>query len=132
MALEKIGERRAPELAKVMERDKVITAKHVFQLAAAGDSAAVEIFRMVGESLGVVIAGLVNALNLPMYVVGGGVSAGWDAFAPRMLEVVHKRSFVYAATVPGENRTGTVITRALLGGDAGILGSARLPMIAAR
>jgi glucokinase len=114
MALEKIGERHALELAKVMERDKVITAKHVFQLAAAGDPPAVEIFRTVGESLGVVIAGLINALNLPMYVVGGGVSAGWDAFAPRMMEVIRKRSFVYAATVPEKEKRGTVVAPARL------------------
>jgi len=130
MTLEKIGERHAPELAKVLERDKEITAKHVFHLAMSGDPAAMEIFRAVGDALGVVIAGLVNALNLPMYVVGGGVSAGWDAFAPRMLEVVRKRSFVYAATAPDINKAGTVIMRAKLGGDAGILGSARLPMLA--
>jgi glucokinase len=132
MALEKVGERHAPELAKVMERDKEITAKHVFQLAMAGDPAAVEIFRTVGEALGVVLAGFINALNLPMYVVGGGVSAGWEAFAPRMFEVVRKRSFVYAATMPEKNRKGTIIAKAELGGDAGILGSARLPMLAQR
>ena len=131
MALEKIGEGHAPQLALAMERDKVITAKHVFELAASGDQAAVEIFRTVGESLGVVIGGLINALNLPMYVVGGGVSAGWPAFAPRMLEVIRKRSFVYAATVPEEGRTGTLVAPARLGGDAGILGSARLPMLKA-
>src|SRR3954468_7631653 len=95
LALEKIGEGHAAELAQAMKRDKVITAKHVFELAAAGDVAAIDIFRTVGESLGIVIAGLINALNLPMYVVGGGVSAGWEAFAPRMMEVIRKRSFVY-------------------------------------
>jgi glucokinase len=130
MALEKIGERRAPELAKVMERDKEITAKHVFQLAASGDPAATEIFRAVGDALGTIVADLVNALNLPMYVVGGGVSAGWDAFSPRMFEIIRKRSFVYEATAPDINKPGTIVTRAQLGGDAGILGAARLPMIA--
>jgi glucokinase len=130
MALEKIGEHRAPELAKVMERDKEITAKHVFQLAMSGDPAAAEIFRAVGDALGTVIADLVNALNLPMYAVGGGVSAGWNAFAPRMFEVIRKRSFVYGATAPDVAKPGTIVTRAQLGGDAGILGAARLPMLA--
>ncbi|HEY5028872.1 MAG TPA: hypothetical protein VIK39_10725, partial [Candidatus Angelobacter sp.] len=49
-------------------------------------------------------------------------------------------SFVYRATAPTENIQagnvpsrsvrGTIITRALLGGDAGLIGAARLPMIA--
>jgi glucokinase len=80
--------------------------------------------------LGTVIADLVNALSLPMYAVGGGVSAGWNAFAPRMFEVIRKRSFVYGATAPDVAKPGTIVTRAQLGGDAGILGAARLPMLA--
>jgi glucokinase len=94
----------------------------------------------------VVIADLVNIFNLPMYVIGGGVSSAWEAFAPTLLEEVRKNSFVYRATAPlptahGVQGTGihddalparrsTIITRALLGSDAGLLGAARLPMIA--
>jgi hypothetical protein len=57
-----------------------------------------------------------------------------------MLETVRRNSFVYRATAPTENVQagnapsrsvhGTMITRALLGGDAGLVGAARLPMIA--
>jgi glucokinase len=130
MALDMIADGRAPELARAMARDKEVTAKRVFELARDGDAPAQEIFNKVGEGLGVVVAGLINALNLPMYVIGGGVSAGWDAFSPRMIEVVRKRSFVYAATSPGGGtKPETIITRARLGGDAGILGAARLPML---
>jgi glucokinase len=83
-----------------------------------------------------------------MYVIGGGVSSAWDAFAPAMLETVRQNSFVYRATAPAETAPGvqgnsvpddvlparrtTIITRALLGSDAGLIGAARLPMIAAR
>jgi glucokinase len=82
----------------------------------------------------------VNIFNFPMYVIGGGVSSAWDAFAPLMLETVGRNSFVYRATAPTENIQagnapsrsvrGTIITKALLGGDAGLVGAARLPMIA--
>jgi glucokinase len=77
-----------------------------------------------------------------MYVIGGGVANAWDAFAPAMLDQVEKRSFVYTATAPPENivrikptdaantRPSTIIARASLGSDAGLLGAARLPMIA--
>jgi glucokinase len=83
---------------------------------------------------------MVNIFNFPMYVVGGGVSSAWDAFAPSMLETIGRNSFVYRNTASyvsagtGSGSSGpiqsTIITRALLGGDAGLVGAARLPMIA--
>jgi hypothetical protein len=52
-----------------------------------------------------------------------------------MLETIGRNSFVYRNTVPSVNAPagtagGTIITRAVLGGDAGLVGAARLPMIA--
>jgi len=35
-----------------------------------------------------------------MYVIGGGVSGGWDAFAPTMMREIQARSFVFKATNP--------------------------------
>jgi glucokinase len=87
------------------------------------------------------LAGLVNVLNLDMFVIGGGVSSAWDAFAPAMFEELRERSLVYAATAPEDplgkeagasaqvlarTRRKTIITRALLGSDAGLYGAARL------
>ncbi|HEY2115583.1 MAG TPA: ROK family protein, partial [Candidatus Angelobacter sp.] len=66
--------------------------------------------------------------------------SAWDAFAPSMLETIGRNSFVYRNTAPYVNASGgnarggpvhgTIITQALLGGDAGLIGAARLPMIA--
>ncbi len=86
----------------------------------------------VGRSLGVGIGGTVNAMNLPMYVVGGGVASAWDAFAPTMFEELKNRSFVYKVTAPDGPMAGkkhTIVTRALMGSDAGLYGAARLPML---
>ena len=63
-----------------------------------------------------------------------------------MMEEIRKNSFVYRATAPTHNVPGvegnkihddslpsrrtTIITQALLGSDAGLIGAARLPMIA--
>jgi|1185.fasta_scaffold64938_2 glucokinase len=130
MALDAIASGGAPELGKAMSGSSEITSQHVYQLAIQGDKPAQDIFRRVGEALGISVSAFVNALNLPMYVIGGGVSAGWDAFAPAMMETLQKRSFVYSTT----NRAGkrkTIVTRALLGGDAGLIGAARLPMVKA-
>jgi glucokinase len=146
MAIEAIATGKAPELARAMTADPEFSSKVVHQMATQGDEPAREIFRHVGDALGVVLAGLVNIFNLPMYVIGGGVVSAWDAFAPAMMERVRKNSFVYRATAPAESARGvegskvpddalparrtTIITRALLGSDAGLVGAARLPMIA--
>ena len=60
----------------------------IFDLAMQGDAQARAIFERVGKALGTVIADMVNIFNFPMYVIGGGVSSAWDAFAPLMLETV--------------------------------------------
>lgn len=139
MALEAIGRGEALELAQAMDRDPEFSAKSIYQMAMQGDKPARQIFQVVGESLGIVLANVINIFNLPMYVVGGGVSNAWDAFAPALLDQVRKRSFVYKATAPPDNpaimldrgsaRQSTIITHASLGSDAGLYGAARLPMI---
>ena len=144
MAVEAIATGEAPELERAMSEDPEFSAKVVYQMAIQGDEPAQKIFHTVGHSLGIVIASVINILNLPMYVIGGGVSSAWDAFSPTMFEVVRQRSFVYRNTAPGESAAGvegtkihddalpvrksTIITRALLGSDAGLIGAARLPM----
>jgi glucokinase len=148
MARETIAGGKAPQLARAAELDPEFSAKIVFSLALQGDEPSQEIFRRVGEALGIVLADIINGLNLPMYVIGGGVSSAWEAFAPRMFEVLPRRSMVYAATAPArrpETSVGaarevqplaagrkTVITRALLGSDAGLYGAARLPLLRGR
>jgi hypothetical protein len=71
------------------------------------------------------------------------VSSAWEAFSPFVFEELRQRSLVYAATAPSsagfvgegasgqvdsEGSTKTIITRALLGSDAGLYGAAQLPM----
>jgi glucokinase len=102
-------------------------------MAIQGDVSAQRIYQTVGRSLGIGIGGMVNALNLPMYVIGGGVASAWDAFAPTMLEELRVRSFIYKVTAPDGVIAGkkhTIVTRALMGSDAGLYGAARLPMLA--
>ncbi len=133
MAKEAILSGRAPELARAQNENPEFGSKIVYQMAIQGDRPAKEIYEKVGWALGIVVADLVNIFTLPMYVIGGGVASAWDAFAPAMLKEVGARSFVYAATTPdahvAPDRKKTIITRALLSGDAGLYGAARLPMI---
>jgi glucokinase len=143
MAKEAIASGRSTALAHAASTDAEFSAKAVYNLAIQGDEDARRIFRHVGRALGIILSSLVNALNLPMYVVGGGVSSAWEAFAPSIFEELRQRCMVYAATAPPfhageqgasaqvESRPGkyTIITRALLGSDAGLFGAARLPLV---
>ena len=145
MAREVVASGRPSALAKAAGGDAEFSAKAVYNLAIQGDEEAQKIFRRVGRALGIVLSAMVNALNLPMYVIGGGVSSAWDAFAPSIFEELKQRCMVYAATAPatptdgGQGASGkveptsgggkTIVTRALLGSDAGLFGAARLPLM---
>ncbi len=134
MAMEKIASGQAPELARAMSENPEFSAKVVFQYALQGDKQAQAIFDQVGRALGLVIGALVNILNLQMYVIGGGVSSAWEVFSPALNQELRRRSYVYRATEPDSTlpvpaARGTIVTRALLGSDAGLIGAARLPMM---
>ena len=144
MAKEAIASGEAPELAQAAGSDAEFSAKSIYELATKGDRPAQRIFERFGRSLGMMLADIVNVLNLNMYVIGGGVVSAWDAFAPAMFDEMQERSVVYAATVPDDlssRKTGaagnvdastrkkTIVARAILGSDAGLYGGARLPVL---
>jgi len=149
-AREAIGSGEAPSLALAASTDAEFGAQSIYNLAIQGDEQARRIFRDFGRSLGLLLAGLVNILNLEMYVIGGGVSSAWDAYAPSMFEELRERSLVYVATAPADplivdslrkdegvsaqpesrRERKTIVTRALLGSDAGLYGAARVAVMA--
>src|SRR5579863_4609598 len=135
MAREAIESGQAPELAKAAASDPDFSAKSVYHLAMQGDPVAQRIFLRFGEVLGILLAGLVNILDLEMFVIGGGAVSAWDAFAPRMFAELRERSLVYAASAPEDplakkagasaqianySRRKTIIKQATLGSDAGL------------
>ena len=148
MAREAINGGLAPSLAKAAASPQ-FGAKSIYDLAMAGDEQARQIFATFGRYLGILIANLVNVLNLEIYVIGGGVSSAWSAFTPIMFAEMRRRSLVYAATAPENpesfDRPGsgtkaatfanhlreTIVRPALLGSDAGLFGAARLVQAAA-
>lgn len=108
-------------------------SKTIYLAAVQGDRDAQEVFNKVGVALGIALADIINAFNPHMFVLGGGAASAWDAFSPSMYAELLKRCFVYRATVPKQggsmaNPSKTIITRALLGGDAGLIGAAKLPL----
>jgi glucokinase len=141
MAREAIATGQAPALAQAASQNFEFGAKSIYDLAIQGDEPARRILQSFGRYLGLLLAGLVNVLNLEMYVIGGGASSAWDAFAPSMFEELRERSIVYGATAPADplkasssgsaNEQKTIITRAVLGSDAGLYGAARVSMLSA-
>jgi len=106
--------------ARMLGLGKDLTAKDVYDLAMAGNERAKLIFVSMGEAIGIVLAMMVNAFNFPLYLIAGGVIAGWDLFAPPMIEETKRRSFTFRITE-------TRVERAKLGNEAGLFGAAYLP-----
>jgi len=133
MTREAIESGNAPDLSDLARGNVEFTSRSVYQLAIQNHPSAQKIYQRVGRALGIAVGGMVNALNLPMYVIGGGASSAWDAFAPSMFEELKVRSLIYGLTAPdrtGPEQKHTTVTIALMGSDAGLYGAARLPMLA--
>jgi glucokinase len=105
------------------------TAHEVALLAKSGDQTARAVFEAVGGSLAIAFTGLISTLNLPLYLLGGGVCEAWDLFSPRMFLELERRSYIYRLTRPdvlepaGLTAGKTYILKAELGPSAGLLGA---------
>jgi len=129
-AMEAAQSGQSEALVRAREQDPSLSARTVYACAKAGDPAAKRIFEGVGTALGIALANLINAFNLPMYVIGGGVSRAWDQFSPAMFHELTERSIVFRA---GEEQKlahrSTEVRAAQLEDRAGLIGAARLPVI---
>ncbi len=96
-----------------------LTARAVMEAARGGDAAAREAAREVGESLGIAIASVVNALNPSVVTVGGGIAGAFDVLEPHIRREVRRRAF-------RESAAGVTIERFRLGNDAALVGAAML------
>jgi glucokinase len=107
-------------MGRMLQLGDEITAEDVYQLAKDGNEKAKMVFHTMGSMLGIALASLINIFNFPLYLLSGGVLAGWDEFAPSMMAEVQKRSFTF-------RNTKTRIEKATLGNEAGLFGAAYLP-----
>ena len=122
-------------LRELTGRPQGFTAREVAVLAEEHDDpAAKHVFVQLGRYLGQGLAGLINTLDPPVIVIGGGVASAWNLFAPAMFEAVHEFSVVYRLMAPTQCKTlepgRTFLRPALLGPSAGLLGAALLPRLA--
>ena len=125
---------KAPGLAARKNGAAPLTALDLAEAARQGDADAKRIYEEAGRSLGICLAGLINILNLPLYVIGGGVASSWDLISQTLFQELERRSYVYALTAPGRAASrgmpggGTKVLPAKLGSEAGLLGACILPM----
>lgn len=134
LADEAIAAWGAPGIDNLRERSAAFNSRDLADLARSGDPDAQKIFDLVGRSLGIGLGALINTLNLPLYVVGGGVAQAWDLFAPKMSAELKHRSYVYRFTdgeidAHGHRSAKTYVEPAELGAESGILGACLLPFV---
>ncbi len=96
----------------------VVTAAQVYEARVADDKHAKAVFNTMGRYLGITLAGIANTLNPEMFVICGGVTQGWDAFAPRVEAEILARAYPAAAA-------RAKLVRGKLGDTAGLIGAAR-------
>ena len=96
-----------------------MSALEIAGLARRNDAAALEVFREEGFYLGKAIASAVTLLNLPLVVIGGGVSGSFDLFAPELRKTVQTQMFLPA------NKTFRVLPTTL-GYEASLIGAGAL------
>lgn len=111
--------RHSPALA----REAVVDGEAVTRAARAGDALATEIIVEAGRWLGVGIAGLVNALDPSLVLVGGGAG---DAMQQWLLPAA--RSSCEPRLLGSGHRAAPPIRSAALGDDAGVIGAALLAL----
>jgi glucokinase len=107
-----------------------LTAHDVSQAAEDGDAAAVQAYDTFGHYLGIGLSGLINLLDLPLIIVGGGVAEAWGLFSQSMFESVRHYSVIYRLLQPTQllvlEPDRTAIVPASLGPSAGLIGAALL------
>ncbi len=100
----------------------VETSKDVYDAFKAGNGLADDVFRSMGRYLGITLAGIANTLNPEMFVICGGVTQGWDAFAGHVQSELRERAY------PAASARGPIV-RGKLGDNAGIVGAARSALL---
>jgi glucokinase len=96
-----------------------ITPEVIYETALDGDSLCREVFREVGQFLGIGIANLINILGIDAVIIGGGLIGAWDMFIEELSKEAQKRAFKLLST-------DVKILKTALTKDGGSIGAAGL------
>ena len=109
----------ASALRDTSERTGSLEAESVQQAAQQGDALAQELFRLVGTSLAIAIANVIQLLGIRSVVIAGGLANSWDFFIGPLQDELNRRLTMVR---PPEVK----VVRTKLGHYAGALGAAYL------
>ena len=110
---------RSDVFAELLEAHGELSAEHVGMAVAQGDAVALQLVREGGQRVGSVLASLVSFFNPGLIVIGGGVAGLGHALLAEIRSVIYRQSLPLA--------TGNMpVVLSELGGDAGVIGAARL------
>ena len=98
---------------------KTAESAQIAEAARGGDRDALKIFELEGEYLGRGIAHAANLLNLPLAVIGGGVSGAFDLFIPSIEKTLEKELYTPA-------NADFKVVRTALGYEASLIGAGAL------
>ncbi len=96
--------------------------EELFRWAQQGNETAQKIWEDFGQALACGISNLAHILGIFRFIVGGGLSGAWEAFAPACFAELPRRLYEHTAKLVD-------IRRAQLGNQAGLFGA--IPMLSA-
>lgn len=102
-----------------MANGNPITPYIVCEAAKAGDPVAQRIFAIIGEYIGIGMAGVVNLLNPEKIIVGGGVAEAGDYIINPLVDAIKRRAMKIAGST-------VEVVHAQLGNTAGVIGASLL------
>ena len=72
---------------------KLLNAKEIAENARSGEEAAVSVYNKTGVYIGRAIAAAVNVINVPLVVIGGGISMAYDLMKDSIHSTVHEHIY---------------------------------------
>ncbi|MCG6916793.1 MAG: ROK family protein [Deltaproteobacteria bacterium] len=118
-AEERLRQGFASTLRDDLEGNGSLKAEYIQQAAQEGDGLAQELFNLVGTSLAIAIANVVQLLGIQSVVIAGGLANGWDFFIGPLQKELNQRLTMVR---PPDFK----VVRTELGHYAGALGAAYL------
>ncbi len=109
------------ELGRALSSGADIDARVVTEAARGGDHGALGVLELVGRRLGAALAGLANAFEPDVIVLGGGAMAAGELLLGPATEELRARA------LPPQNATPVRIAE--LGADAGMIGAAAMAQL---
>jgi len=99
----------------------IITVKGISESADLGDELSIYVMKKAGEYLGIGLASIMNIMDIPIAIVGGGISKATEIFFDSCRKTISNRSLPSIST-------RAKLIRAKYENDAGIIGAALLGM----